>query len=98
MSFLCSVFILCLNKSYLYSYSYISNVTLFIRVNGLFKFKKYIISALKTSMSVDVMSTTAVVESNKMNRTTVPQSQHQNIFITSTAEVGLHDLYSIYKF
>jgi len=39
-------------------------------------------------MSVDVISTTAVVESNKINMTTVPQSQQQNIYITSTAEVG----------
>lgn len=49
-------------------------------------------------MSVDIMSTTAVAESNKMNTITVPQSQNQNIFITSTAEVGLFDLNFIYKY
>lgn len=37
---------------------------------------------------MDMISTTATVESNKMNLTTVPQSQQQNIYITSTAEVG----------
>lgn len=37
---------------------------------------------------MDMISTTATVESNKMNSTTVPQSQQQNIYITSTAEVG----------
>jgi len=73
--------------------SNISNTTLLPFANSLFEFKKYIISALQTSMS-----TTAVVESNKMNTSTMPQSQHQNRFITSTAEVGLLDLFSIYKF
>jgi len=41
---------------------------------------------------IDMISTTtASVESNKMNTTTVPQSQvepQQNVYITSTAEVS----------
>lgn len=50
------------------------------------------ISDVKTSTSIDMISTTtAAVESNKINTSTIPQSQaepQQNIYITSTAEVG----------
>ncbi|CAH1731026.1 unnamed protein product [Aphis gossypii] len=45
---------------------------------------------VKTSTSIDMISTTtAAVESNKINTSTIPQSQaepQQNIYITSTAE------------
>uniref|UniRef100_A0A2S2NCC5 BZIP domain-containing protein n=1 Tax=Schizaphis graminum TaxID=13262 RepID=A0A2S2NCC5_SCHGA len=48
-------------------------------------------TTVKTSTMIDMISTTtASVESNKMNTTTVPQSQvkpQQNVYITSTAEV-----------
>ncbi|XP_025196804.1 anaphase-promoting complex subunit cdh1-like [Melanaphis sacchari] len=47
-------------------------------------------TTVKTSTSLDMISTTtAAIESNKMNATTVPQSQaepQQNVYITSTAE------------
>lgn len=49
------------------------------------------ISDVKTSTSIDMISTTPAVESNKINTSTIPQSQaepQQNIYITSTAEVG----------
>lgn len=43
-------------------------------------------TTLKTSTSMDMISSTVAVESNKMNTTTVPQSQQQNIYITSSTE------------